>query len=204
MYIISTSKKDGGIFYELSQKRIYDKQCKYLNNLNKNVIYYKNVKKSRYINKYYKDDTLLNWEKYVYLELNKYTNIKTLPMNTYGILTKIDLNEYTSLRGFLNNGKSEMTENLIYELFSFVYNFGNFSFIHNDVNLDNLYINSKKEICITNFSKSFFDKDTPDKIDIINLYETLKEYINSKYIRKKKIDSLNKITLQFLTNFNLE
>ena len=202
MYVISTSKKDAGIFYELSQKRIYDKQCKYLNNLNKNVIYYKNIKNSRYINKYYKDNTLLNWDKYVYLELNKYTNIQTLPMNTDGILIKIDSREYTSLNTFLYNKKNNLTENLIYELFSFVYNFKNYSFVHNNINLDTLYINSKKEIHISDFSQSTFENENEN--DLINLYKHLKEYINGKYIKKKKIDILNKVTLQFLTNFNLE
>jgi len=139
----------------------------------------------------FKNNILIDWEIHVHDILNNNSNV-SLDLCifdnkvAYKIFTDTNLGKkhHVSLRKFLEIKNPQM-HYIINELLSFVYNFKNYCFIHNNLSIDNIFIHDNN-FHIMEFSKSMFYKNKPslDYIyyDLLSIYKSIIFYIDDPKI----------------------
>lgn len=125
---------------------------------------------------------LYEWEKEVYKELINSKIIANINIGEYVIC--YNLNEYISMRKFLNKENNKNTSLILNELYSFINMFKKYNFVHGNLHIDNIFIkieNNHVNFKVIDYVNSYITnnkkKDILKKTSFIGEYEK-KEYNN--------------------------
>lgn len=140
----------------------------------------------------------------IYLKFLQLTNTEDhfIPVSFSAKNYKIvyELKGLESIRNYLNKYPSQL--NLILnELFAFIGTFQKYSFVHGNLNIDNIYVNKYLEFRILDFSHSMFI-DEPCYTDFFTVYTSVMFWIDSKNknLHKYKSLLLDLIKIHFVSN----
>jgi tRNA A-37 threonylcarbamoyl transferase component Bud32 len=176
-------KKYLNLKMELSKAQV-NKECMIAHYLNKNVLndfypYSANYTfKNKLLTKHFEHTTLFEWEAYVYSRIsNIVPSIIDIGHNEW----TYDLSGIKPLRYLLR----EENNSVCYKsLFKFVHSFRDYSLIHGNLKIDNLFMDGNNQFYVIDFTHSIIkEKDTPMiYTDFYSIYNSISTISSSKHL----------------------